>query len=113
MNYANEVRAFVSKEFLYGDASSLTDSTSFMGEGIIDSTGIMELVMFLETTFNISVETQELLPSNLDSVNKVARFVANKLGVASPGPMSPQEQDNPIAPLFMYAAQPPVEVIAS
>jgi acyl carrier protein len=78
-NCTNLTRDFVITNFLFGDASSLQDDTSFMGSGIIDSTGILELVMFVESTFEIKVQPEEMLPENLDSVNHVAAFVARKL----------------------------------
>jgi acyl carrier protein len=79
MNHANEIRAFVVSNFLFGDAGSLRDDTSFMEGGIIDSTGILELVTFLESAYPIKIEAEEMLPKNLDSVNSVARFLAGKL----------------------------------
>ena len=83
MNYANEIRDFVVSNFLFGDAGPLQNDTSFMGGGILDSTGILELVSFLETKYSIRVETEEMLPSNLDSVNNTAQFLASKLGQTS------------------------------
>jgi acyl carrier protein len=78
MNYASDIRKFVVKTFLYGDADSLEDETSFMGGGSIDSTGILELISFLEKTYNVKVLPEEMIPANLDSVNKVARYLAGK-----------------------------------
>ncbi len=86
MNYADNVRAFVVANFLYGEAASLRDNTSFLNGGILDSTGILELVTFLESTYGIEIETQELLPANLDSVNNVAQFLSRKLAPEKAGP---------------------------
>jgi len=83
MSHAGSIRDFVVSSFLYGDAGSLTDDTSFMNGGIVDSTGILELVAFIETTYAIRVEPGDLLPDNLDSVTKVARFVDRKLREAT------------------------------
>ncbi len=78
--YAKEVRDFVVTNFLFGDGQALkSDDTLFIGAGIIDSTGILELLMFLEETYGIKVETEELLPENLDSVNRVVRFLSRKV----------------------------------
>ncbi|MEI6166045.1 MAG: acyl carrier protein [bacterium] len=85
MNYADDVRAFVVANFLYGDAAPLRDNTSFLSGGILDSTGILELVTFLESTYDIEIETQELLPANLDSINNVAQFLSRKLDQGKPG----------------------------
>ena len=78
-DYTNEIRNFVVNNFLFGKAGSLNDDTSFMEGNILDSTGILELVTFLESTYKIEVEDAETLPENLDSVNRVATFVARKV----------------------------------
>jgi acyl carrier protein len=78
-NYKKEIRDFVINNFLFGDASSLQDDTSFMETGILDSTGILELVTFLESTCGVKVQDQEMVPENLDSVSRVSAFVARKL----------------------------------
>lgn len=87
MSYAKTVRDFVVTTFLFGDGGSLTDDTLFMNGGIIDSTGILELTEFLEETFAIKIENKEMIPENLDSVNRVAQFVARKLGQSPAVPM--------------------------
>ena len=61
------IRAFIVENFLFGNDDGLQDSTSFMEEGIIDSTGILELIDFVEENFDISVEDEEMIPENLDS----------------------------------------------
>ncbi len=76
--YRDQVQQFVVDNFLFGDNSQLDADTSFLNEGIIDSTGILELIMFLEETFGIHVEDQELIPENLDSLNNIQRFVEKK-----------------------------------
>ena len=77
---AREIREFVITNFLFGqDAAGLTDEASFLEGGIIDSTGVLELVAFLEQQYGISVGDRELLPENLDSVGNAARFVSRKL----------------------------------
>jgi len=79
MNCANEIREFVVSNFLYGEAGLLKDDTSFMQADILDSTGILELVTFLETKYNVKVANEEMLPENLDSIDKVAQFLAKKM----------------------------------
>ena len=74
-----KVRAFIIDSFLFGDADDLTDDTSFLEEGVIDSTGILELITFIEDTFTISVDDEELIPENLDSITNVAAFLTAKL----------------------------------
>lgn len=85
MDYANQVRNFIVSNFLYGDASALQDDTSFLETGIIDSTGILELIMFIETTFGVKVQPEEILPENLDSLERIAQFLHRKqTGVPQP-----------------------------
>ena len=79
MDNSVKVREFVVENFLFGDGKALKDDTSFMEEGIIDSTGILELVFFLEETFGFSVEDDELVPGNMDSLQNIARFIDRKL----------------------------------
>jgi acyl carrier protein len=75
-----EIRAFIIESFLFGQATStLNDEDSFLSTGIIDSTGVLELVGFLEKHFGISIANEELVPDNLDSVSKCSSFVGRKL----------------------------------
>ncbi len=77
---ASEIRGFVVSNFLFGqDDGCLTEDGSFLESGIIDSTGVLELVAFVEQRYGISVGDKELLPENLDSVANLSRFVARKL----------------------------------
>ncbi|BDD87598.1 acyl carrier protein [Desulfofustis limnaeus] len=74
-----KIRAFIFEHFLFdADADALVNDASFLEQGIIDSTGILELVDWLEETFAISVEDEELIPENLDSVVKVAAYIERK-----------------------------------
>lgn len=76
---AAQIKDFVVSNFLFGNAGTLTDDQSFLENGIVDSTGILELVAFLEQQFNISVADRELLPENLDSVQNASNFVLRKV----------------------------------
>jgi len=79
-----QVREFVIANFLFGqDDGKLQDHQSLLESGIIDSTGVLELVTFLEERFSIGVADRELLPENLDSIQSVARFVSRKLEATS------------------------------
>jgi len=73
-----KIRAFIVENFLFGEDEGLKDETSFLNEGIIDSTGILELVSFLEEESSISVEDEELVPENLDSINNVVGYLERK-----------------------------------
>lgn len=72
------IRKFVIDNYLFGEEGKLGNEDSFMETGIIDSTGILELVRFLESTYRIKVEDEELIPDNLDSVNKIVSFIQAK-----------------------------------
>ena len=63
MDQAKEIRGFVISNFLFGDASVLQDDKSFLESGIVDSTGMLELIMFLESTYGIKVEPEEMVPA--------------------------------------------------
>lgn len=73
-----KVRAFVIENYLFGEEGNLGHDDSFMETGIIDSTGILELVRFLEATFGIKITDEELIPDNLDSINKIVAFLETK-----------------------------------
>lgn len=84
MDHINKVRAFIVENFLFGDSSSLKDDTSFLQEKIIDSTGILEIITFLEEQFSITINDDELLPENLDSLNNIDAFLKRKMANCSP-----------------------------
>jgi acyl carrier protein len=78
------IRDFLAQNFLFSEKGfCYGDEASLLGEGIIDSLGIIELVAFVEQQFGISVADQELLPDNFDSVSRLSAFVNHKLSVAS------------------------------
>lgn len=76
-----ELRAFVVENFLFGQDGNLRNDDSFLEHGIIDSTGILELVSYLEEQYRIEVADQELVPENLDSITNLARFLSQKLAL--------------------------------
>lgn len=74
-----ELRQYILDKLLFGRAEQeLSGDASFLESGIIDSTGVLELVAFLEEKFEIKVEDEDLIPANLDSINAITRFVENK-----------------------------------
>ena len=75
------IKQFIIDNFLFGDDSGLEDNTSFLEEGIIDSTGMLELITFLEEEFAIQLDDEELIPENLDSINNLEAFLAKKQAV--------------------------------
>ncbi|KAB2887911.1 MAG: acyl carrier protein [Desulfobulbaceae bacterium] len=77
--YKDQIRAFIINNFLFdSEENTLENDASFLEQGIIDSTGVLELVEWLEDTFAMKVEDDELIPDNLDSVDQLAQFVARK-----------------------------------
>jgi acyl carrier protein len=73
------VRQFIIDNFVFGDASYLADDDSFLDNGLIDSMGILTLVVYVEKTFGIAVKDEEIVPDNWDSVNRIANFIGSKL----------------------------------
>ncbi len=79
MSIEDKVKEYILENYLFtDDMSVLGNDDSFIEKGIIDSTGILEVIFFLEETFNIAVEDDEMVPENFDSVNNIAAFVNKK-----------------------------------
>ena len=73
------VKAFVIENFLFGDTSNpLADTDSLIENGIIDSTGVLELVAFIEDRYGITVADADIMPANLDSLARITAFIASK-----------------------------------
>lgn len=82
--FASEIKSFIVGNFLFGqEREGFTEDLSFLESGIIDSTGLLELVSFVEQQYGITVADRELIPENLDSLKNISRFVASKLETAS------------------------------
>ncbi len=74
------LREYIVENFLFGDTeTAFTDDDSFMEEGILDSTGILDIISHVEATFNIKIDDDEILPENLDSLTKMEIFIKSKL----------------------------------
>jgi acyl carrier protein len=79
MQCKQEIKNFIIENFLYGQAENAPgDDTSFLENGIIDSTGVLELVSFIQEKFEIHVFDDELIPDNIDSLNKLEAFITQK-----------------------------------
>ncbi|MBU0982767.1 MAG: acyl carrier protein [candidate division Zixibacteria bacterium] len=75
-----DIREFIAETFFVGDETDeLADSDSFMQKGIIDSTGVLELTSFLEEKYNLTVEDEEMIPDNLDTVANLVGFITRKM----------------------------------
>ena len=79
------LRRFILANFLFGqNGHALNDDDSLLEQGIIDSTGVLELVSFIERDYRLTIEDEELIPENLDSVANLAAFVRRKLALSNP-----------------------------
>ena len=72
------IKNFIIENFLFGNDEGLNEDTSFLDEGIIDSTGVLELVTYIEEEFAIKIDDEDLIPENLDSINNIAAYLLKK-----------------------------------
>ena len=89
MNIAAAIRTYIRDNFLFGSDAQLSDRASLLEAGVIDSTGAMELVAFLETQFGIVVDDRDLVPENLDSIDAITSFVSRRLAAVAKQPGAP------------------------
>ena len=74
-----QIRDYIVENFLFGDTDTkFSDDDSFMENGFIDSTGILEVITYIEENFNFKIKDNELIPDNLDSINNLVRFITTK-----------------------------------
>ena len=79
MTTKQAIQAYVAENFLFSsNGFDLSDDASLLDEGIVDSTGVLELVLFVEEQFNIEVQDNEIVPDNFDSVNRLAAYIERK-----------------------------------
>lgn len=79
MPVEKQIRDYIGENFLFDkDAADLAGDSSFLDMGLIDSTGVLEIILFIEQQFGIKMEDHEMLPENLDSVNNIVRFVESR-----------------------------------
>lgn len=74
-----KIAAFINEYFVKDSGVVLKDDTSLLDEGVLDSTGVMELVAYIESDFKIKVEDEEIIPDNFDSISKLVSFIDKKL----------------------------------
>ena len=79
MTVQQQIWNYVTENFLFG-SNGLKDEDSFLEHGVVDSTGVLELVLFVEETFSIVVDDEEILPENFDSISSLEGYVTKKLG---------------------------------
>ncbi len=79
MSVENKIRQFVLNDYLFtDDQAALDNNDSFLEKGIVDSTGILEIIYFIEDECGFTVDDDEMIPENLDSVSNIVAFVNNK-----------------------------------
>lgn len=79
VDIGHDVKRFILDNFMYGyDESQLSDDTSFLKAGVLDSTGIMEMIELVEREFGIEVRDSEILPENFDSISSISRYIRKK-----------------------------------
>ena len=84
MDINTRIKNFIAKNLLYSDNGfKYTDDASFLQEGIVDSVGVMELILFVEEAFGVAVDDNDVTPDNFDSVNKLAGYIRSKIAVAA------------------------------
>ncbi len=78
MDTSQQIMKFITSNFYVADPATLTEETSLLDSGTVDSTGILEIISFLEQEFQIQIADDEMIPANLDSVSKIANFIGRK-----------------------------------
>jgi len=84
MNTQYEISKYIKDNILFGDGEKLTEDVSFQESGILDSTGFLELITFVEERFDIKIDDGELIPENFDTLRKMSGFVEQKLSAKAP-----------------------------
>ncbi|MCK6628038.1 MAG: acyl carrier protein [Anaerolineae bacterium] len=80
MDIKAQIRQYIAKNLLFSDNGfGYDDDASFLEEGIVDSLGVMELVLFIEEKFGVKVKDEDLTPDNFDSINKLGNFIQHRL----------------------------------
>lgn len=80
MTIKEQVKQYIAESFMFSDNGfQLSDDASFLEEGIVDSTGVLELVMFVEEEFKVAVQDDEVVPENFDSVNRLSAYIGRKI----------------------------------
>ena len=83
MTIQDRVRSFILESFYVDDPGSLTDDVSLIDSGIVDSTGMLDVILFLETEFGIDVLDHETIPENLETIARIAAYVTRKQAQAA------------------------------
>ena len=91
MDVKTRIRTFIAENFYIAQDATLADDTSLIETGIVDSTGVLEVIAFLEQEFSLSIPDRDILPANLDSIARIAAYVARARAKAT------ERDDAPLA----------------
>lgn len=91
MKIEHQIKQFILKNLYFAENIPLGDDDSFLETGVVDSTGVMELVAFVQSEFGVTVEPEEIVVENFDSISKVASFIRRKIP-------SPERNGSPAKP---------------
>jgi acyl carrier protein len=80
MEIKEKVKTFIRESFLFDNAAQIGDEESLLEKGIIDSTGVLELILYLEEEFGVKIEDEEVIPENLDSIANIENLIRSKNG---------------------------------
>jgi acyl carrier protein len=80
---STSLRQFIRENFLFGADDSFSDDASLVEHGIVDSTGVLELIAHIESTYDLQIDDEELVPENLDSIDNLTRFISEKRPVGA------------------------------
>ena len=84
MDPTNQIRSFLAENFMFSsEGFTLDDDVSLLEAGVVDSTGILELTMFVEDTFGVEVADEEIVPENFDTVARIVDYLAAKILTAT------------------------------
>ena len=82
MDIEARIRSYIAQNLLFSDNGfNYSDDDSFLQEGIVDSVGVLELVLFVEQTFGVDVHDQDITPDNFDSVSRLANYIRRQTAV--------------------------------
>lgn len=95
MNMETQIRRFILQNLYFTEDNNLSDDASFLETGVVDSMGVMELASFVQSEFGVTVEPQEVVVENFDSINKLANFVRRKLSLSKRGAVRPATETAP------------------
>ncbi len=75
-----QIRSYIAQNLLYSDEFPYANDASFLDNGIVDSAGVLDLVMFIEESFGLHIAGEDLTPDNFDSVDNLARYIVTRSG---------------------------------